>query len=219
MIPNATRFLSLFLLVCLPSPIFAAISMEIQDSEAAPGSSGFFDVFVSNSDALGVDIGGFSFELLIGGASGVSFTSVATTPTTEPYIFAGTGAVDVLGANFSDDAFPNTSFVAKDLAILVLGATLDPNETLSLGRVTYDLDPTVSPGTVIPVTFGSFTDLSDPFTLPIAFSTDNGAITAASSTSTVPEPSTFVMSLILMGCVGAGVWRTRRRKTLASKSP
>ncbi len=177
--------------------------VTLRDSFAVPGGIGFFDVVVDNPTAASIDIGGFSFDLAVPPGSGVLFTGVTTNPTTNSYIFAGTGIVDFLGVPFSADAFPNSSFIAADAAFLTTGETLNPGDTFALGRVFFSLDSGTPSGTAIAVSLGQFTDLSDPLGAPIAFSSVNGTITA------VPEPSSWALGTLLT--VGWSASRLRRR--------
>jgi hypothetical protein len=188
----------------------ADLIVSLPDVVADPGTSASFDVLLTNPDAIAVAIGGFTIDLSVNPLAGVQFTGVATSPTDQPYMFAGTGAVDAASFPFSFDVFPNAAFTASDIAFTVLSETLGPGETFSLGRVMFEVAGDAVPGLVVPVTLGAFTGLADEQGSPVDFTIDNGSIRISGASTPVPEPSSLVISLAL-GLIAAGnAWRRRR---------
>src|SRR6266436_2978754 len=105
----AALALAAFPLWAAPGTARADLILQIQDSIAAPGGTGSFDVILKNPGAS-VNVGGFGIELSVPAGTGVTFTGVNTdTAPAEPYIF-GT----LQSPPFSFDTFPNMQFSATD---------------------------------------------------------------------------------------------------------
>ena len=191
--PLAAPLAALLLGWALPAQ--AALTIEVEPSTAAPGSTGSFDVILADSGGT-FNVASFSVELSINGASGVTFSAVDATTTAAPYLF-GT----IQNPPLSFDTFPNNAdFTASDSYNPAPGfVTLNTNDRFGLVHVTYEVAPGTQPGTVVPVSFtpGGNTDLSTVTGGAILFATADGTITVA----TVPEPGSAVLlglgSLIL----------------------
>ncbi len=82
---------------------------------ATPGSSGSFDVTITNTNAAGgtsYNVASDVVELALTGLSGVNFTSVSIA-TADPYIYGSNSATN-FGSTFSYSTFPGTSFETFD---------------------------------------------------------------------------------------------------------
>jgi hypothetical protein len=184
----------------------ADLLMQVSDSTALVGGTGSFEVSLTSTGGS-FDVAGFSFELSVLGASGVTFTGVDTSTVINPYIFGTFQSPPP----FSFDTFPNTSFTASDVDFALPGfTTLNSGDTFALGRVTYQIAANATPGpaTVSFLDLGVATSLSDVTGASIAFTTSNGTIDIRPNG--VPEPSTLLVTAI--GMSSAWVFRRRRAK-------
>src|SRR5450631_1810049 len=75
-------------LLSLAAPARADIILSVQSVAGAPGSSGNFDVLLTNTGPSIQNIAGFAFELSTADTN-ITFTDVTTSTTTASYIFAG----------------------------------------------------------------------------------------------------------------------------------
>lgn len=199
----------------------ANIVMRLADFQQSPSGTGSFEVLLDNNGVSSVYVAGFSFQLDLPTPSGVQYQGVSTATVSAPYVFAGVGGETFLGAgnfDFSNDAFPNTSFSASDIdwlssaadpvnpglpAIEVAGGT-----TFGLGLVTYSFLPG-GPGGLVPVNFvGAGTSLSNANGDPITFTAEGGNI----ELQAVPEPSTFAIGLLAAGAIALAARRRRVSK-------
>jgi len=180
----------------------ADLILSAQSVQAKVGTSGAFDVSLTNTGPNSVTVGGFSFRVSVNNP-GITLTQINTS-TAIPYIFAGqslSGPIITTPGNL-----PGQSMSASD-ARLTGGTLLAPGATLGLGHVLFNLSsglpPGVYPVTITPPGFGSLTSLSDPNGNPLPLGTAiNGTITA------VPEPASL---LLLVAATGFVVVSRRRR--------
>jgi hypothetical protein len=188
---------------------FVLVSPDVQ---AAPGTSGTFDITVTNTNIPGggdFDVNSFFVELALPGLPGVHFNGV-TISTVTPYIFTSSGTLQPGADPFSTDTFPNTGFIASDSEFGPLGSrTVTPGAVFGVAHVSYSVDPGVLPGGA-PLSFGGATSASDSVGGLIPFGTVVGDFTVLP----VPEPS----SLVLMASgsalvVLAGIRRRSRKAT------
>lgn len=182
------------------------------NNDVMPGDSGSFDVSIANDGPGPVDIAGFTIDLSVTPTPGVSFTDVGTNSTSTDYLFFGVGAVEFgffpfPPFPFTSDLFPNTAFLASDLASLAPSVELAAGEVKTLGKVSFELGPSASGGDVFTVGFGAMTGLSDPFGGFITdFTTQDGTV------SVIPEPGALaVWSLLAALGITVGWWRRKRR--------
>ena len=128
------------------------------------------------------DIGGFQFRLTAAGAAGVSFTDADASTATSGYIYAGAAGLAYNPASAVD-------FTANDIG----ARTLQPGDTVGLGRVTFDVSANAGPP--VDILFSQAvtdTTLYDSLgmTLPGTYQFGNGSVTP------VPEP-------VLVGALAA----------------
>lgn len=179
--------LAAVLLAFAACPARAQLAITALDSTAQSGGTGSFDIVLQDLGGT-FQIGGFSLELSVPGASGITFTAVDTL-TTDAYLF---GALQSLP--FSFDSFPNTTFSASDTDFTAPGyVTLNPGDLYGLAHVSYSV-LAGTPGGAVTVSLldvGGGTSLSDDAGNPVSFSATNGTITVQ---SVVPEPSAFALA-------------------------
>lgn len=160
-----------------------------QSVAAAPGSSGSFDVLISNNGGT-FDVAGDTVELSLTGISGVSFTS-ASISTTTPYIYVNSATLNG-GGPLSLDTFPNTHFTASDTEFAAPGfRTVSSGAMFGLAHVDYSVASNASVGSVGSLVIGPGTSLSDTTGAPIAFTGSNGTFSVLSPA--VPEPTSVIL--------------------------
>jgi PEP-CTERM motif len=169
--------------------------ITVENATASLGVTSSLDILLAN-DATATDsmtIAGFSVDLTVPSASGITFIEADAAPSTT-YIFAG----NCLG--FLPTITP-TEVQANDLAAIG-GTLLAPGDPpFGLAHITFTADPGIAPG-VIPVTLIDYqagTSLSNTDGINLGFAIKNGQITVTGSA--VPEPSSIVMAAtgILLG--------------------
>lgn len=188
----------------------AAIVVSAETVSAAPGSTGYVEVFLQNSSAVPEELSAFSGDLVLSG-SGVRFTGVDD-QTTRPYVFGseGTGVL-------SFDSFPNTGFIASDISLNAAGfVSLLPGATYGLARVQFDVASAASGG-LRPITFkiGPTTELVNELGVPYAapnLAFTSGGINVLGPVAAVPEPSSTAIFLIGSGSTILAA-RKRSRRT------
>jgi len=173
---------------------------------AAAGSSGAFDVTITNTNGTNgtsYDVAGDTVELGLTGPSGVNFTGVSIA-TADTYIYAVSATTQ--GSVFSYSTFPGTVLETFDFDVSSVGfREIDPGQTFGLVHVTYSVAAGAAPGTGS-LTFGPDTSLSDPTGANIAdFTAPAGSFTVSS----VPEPSSLI--LLAAGVVAVSLCRARKR--------
>jgi PEP-CTERM motif len=196
MTPAFVLTLAALLLAFGPAPARADLVLIVENSTAPVGGTGSFDVLLlSTLETFGV--GGFSVELSVPAASGVTFTAVDTNTTAALYLF-GT----LQSPPFSFSTFPTTDFIASDLDASAPGfVNVTPAGPFGLEHVTYSVTPGSAPGpvtvSIVGLSGGAPTTLiSDVGGGAIPFTPVNGTITITA----VPEPSSlWLMSVALIG--------------------
>jgi hypothetical protein len=197
------------------APARAGLVIQVDSATAPAGGSGTFDVVLGDTSGT-FQIGGFSIELTVPGASGVTFTAADTNTSPEVYVF---GTYQSSPLPFATGPFPNTDFVAGDADLTPPGfVTLNSGDLVGLAHVSFSVANGTPPGpvTVSLVSSGGNTSLSDGDGNPVAFTTQNGTITINS----VPEPSTLVLGALgTMLCMGYSHRRRFVRWKARSKVP
>jgi PEP-CTERM motif len=171
---------------------------------AAAGSSGSFDVVITNENPAGGDsffVAGHSLDLALSGLPGVMFTDV-TIATAIPYLFVLSGTTQGAGP-LSLDSFPNTAFLTSDSEFASPGfAEIAPGKSFGIAHVSFSVGPNAASGDR-GLILGAGTSLSDIAGAPVEFTTGNGML----SISAVPEPSAWL--LLASGLVCSFVFRRR----------
>jgi len=204
--PRRSRMLVLAVLALAVSAGWAApgradLIVEVPNIQASAGSSGSFDVLLTNTGPDSPQVASYNVELSLTGPPGVQFTG-ATIGTVTPYIFQVSG-----GPPLSFDPFPNTDFTASDSEFASpFFDTIAPGETVGLVHVLFSVDANapLGGGTIDVVAAG--TQFSDSDFGVFASSALAGTFTV------VPEPSTF----LLFGFAGIALagWRLWRRSPI-----
>jgi len=118
-------------------------------SVVTPGETdGAFDVLITNTTgSASVDIAAFTFQATVSDTD-ISLNSADTSPTADPYIFAGDSfddingfTLDVPNANIPPQTLTGIDLTNDDANIVLTGG-----ETLSLGEVLFSVAPGAAPG-------------------------------------------------------------------------
>ncbi len=124
----------------------AGLLISVPNVTATPGSSGSFDVTITNTTGgTSYNIASDIVELSLTGPSGVNFTGVSIA-TADTYIYGGNSATN-FGSTFSFSTFPGTGFETYDYLYSLGAQTIAPGQTFGLVHVTYSVDPSAMPGT------------------------------------------------------------------------
>jgi hypothetical protein len=193
-----------------------------------PGFGGTLELNLLNpaANTQALNVAGFQFELQAPSGSGVLFTNATTSTAAAAYIFAGNSIADsFFGGSLiiSPPPPPPTNVLLGFDTVATPGTftTLNPGQTAGLGLISFSVDANSAPG-VIPISIIPFdintapngTLISDNNGAPIAFTMSDGSITISAG-SVVPEPSTFVLTVVgIGGCVLLSLmrhWRDRWR--------
>jgi hypothetical protein len=184
------------------------------DLTATPGSTGSFDVLLTNTNPTGgasYDVAGDSFQLQLSGPLDASFTDVSINTVAAPYIYVTSGTTQG-GGPLSLDTFPNMLFTASDSEFASPGfRTVNPGDVFGLAHVSYSISST-TPNGIDTISFSnvSLTDINGN-AIPVSIS--NGVIAVGMA---IPEPSALIQgaTAALIG-LGASWWRLRVRRTRA----
>lgn len=184
------------------------LSMTVNSSTTAVGTTGAFEVSLSNSSLAtsSASVAAFSIDVTVPTGSGITFTGANET-TTDPFIFG----VNNFGLFSTVTALEVT---ANDFTISG-STTIAPGAKVGLINVTYSVAPSASstPITVSIVNVGTFTTLADGSNPAqnVVFTPVNGPINLTGIIGNpVPEPSSLLMGATAI-VVGAGFWRSRRQ--------
>jgi hypothetical protein len=202
LISTTTPAILAIAVLLLSVPARADIVLSIEDVTGAPGSTGAFDVLLTNTGPSSQNIAATNFELTTGDAN-ITFNDVTTNTTTAPYIFPS--------SFFGPDIITFTTgqtIEAGDVDATFVGTDVAAGATYGIGSVSYSIDPGAVSGEVAEVDFVAYpqTSLSDSGGNNVPFTAESGTITV--QTSTIPEPSA---ALPLVGAVLLGVSLIRRR--------
>jgi hypothetical protein len=185
------------------------------DVTPTPGSSGSFDVLLTNTNSAGgasYDVAVDSFRLALSGALSANFTDVSINTVAASYIYVTSGTTQG-GGPLSSDSFPNMVFTASDSEFASPGfRTLKPGDVIGLAHVSYAVDSTTSNG-LDTITFlnASLTDIAGA---DISVTSANGSMRVG--VASIPEPSALFQGATA-AFVGFGMfwWRRRKRSTIA----
>jgi hypothetical protein len=202
-----TVVLACVLLSARPGAAATIISVSNVTNVPVGSTGNTLEVDLTNTGPSAVEIGAFSFEIAVTQAT----FQQADVMTANPYIFAG----DSLFGPIISTSAPGPVLDASDVFdVIDSGVTLGPGTTVGLGRVFFDVSPSATPGSVLPVLLqGSDiqTSLADFAGNDVAITTLNdGSITLSSGgTAAVPEPSKW--ALLGMAAATLAGWQWRRR--------
>jgi hypothetical protein len=188
----------------IPVPAKASSILSIESVSGAPGSTGTFDVLLTNTGPSSQNIAVFNFELTTSDTN-ITFSGVFTSTTTATYIFPSS----FFGPNITTFA-TGQSVEASDVDATFIGTNIGSGATYGLGNVSYSISPGALNGEIAEIDFVAFpgTSLADSGANNVGFTAESGSITAESSS--VPEPSTTVP---FAGALLLGAWLIRRRAT------
>ena len=191
-------------ILLLSVPAKGDIVLSIESVTGAPGSTGVFDVLLTNTGSSSVNVAGSNFELTTADTN-ITFTDVTTSTTTAAYIFPDS----LFGPDITTFAI-SQSVEAGDLDATGNGTDVAAGATYGLGSVSFSIDPGATDGEIAEIDFADFpnTSLSDSAGANVDFTPTSGTITVQTSSTTVPEPST---ALPLAGAVLFAAWLIRRR--------
>jgi hypothetical protein len=182
---------------------------------ATPGSSGSFDVLLTNTSAsTSFDVSTDSFQLGLSGPVDASFTAVSIA-TVAQYLYVTSSTTVPGGSPLSLDTFPNTLFTASDSEFASPGfRVVMPGQTFGLANVSYSISATTPNGidtlTLLNV---SLTDINGN-DIPVV--PTNGSIHVGPAV--IPEPSTLIQATTAAGAGLAAQWLRRRMGRRERKS-
>ena len=175
------------LLLLAPQVKGDGIVLSVEDVSATAGSSGTFDVLLTNDGTTTQNIAVVAFGLTTTDTN-ISFNDVTTGTTTAPYIFpvSAFGPDIVLAASNQ-----SVSALDEDGSAAFTGTDVAPGATYALGSVSYTIAGGASSGEIADIDFVDYptTSLSDAAANNVDFTAESGTITVQ-TLSTVPEPST-----------------------------
>jgi len=191
--------------ILLSIPARADIVLSVESVTGAPGSSGTFDVLLTNTGTSSQNIAVFNFELTTADTN-ITFTDVTTSTTTAPYIFPSS----FFGPDITTPPINPGTVEAGDVDATFAGTDVAPGAIYGLGNVSFSISSGATNGEIAQIDFAAFpsTSLADSSGDTVGFTPQSGAITVQTSSTTVPEPST---ALPLAGAVLLGAWLIRRR--------
>jgi hypothetical protein len=192
----------------LSVPAKGDIILSIESVAGSPGSTGAFDVLLTNTGTLSQNIAAFNFFLTTANTD-ITFTDVTTGTTTAAYIFPASG----LGPDIITSA-PGQTVQASDFDATFNGTDVAAGATYGLGSVLFSIGPGAANGETAQIDISAFpaTSLSDSGGINVPFSTESGTI-SVQTTSTVPEPAT-ALPLAAALLIAAFLARKRRRHTV-----
>jgi hypothetical protein len=212
---SAVVIASLAAALGLATPCRADLLIFAPALSAQQGSTGTFDVLITNNNAVGgasYDIAGDTVQLSLTGTSGVTFTFASIATVADPYIYVSSGTLPINGGGpLSSDVFPNTTFHATDTEFNPPGfRTINPGDTFGLVHVGYSIagDAALGLGNLV---LGPDTGLADTNGGPITtFTNANGTLTVTPGAPSTPEPSALVLLASGAGLGLIGFARRRR---------
>jgi hypothetical protein len=171
---------------------------------ASPGSSGAFDVFLTNTGPGSISIQGFQFEVTTADTD-ITFTDITINPVVAPYMFAGNSLL-AIGSSILEVP-PSTAQDAQALDLSADGTStiIGSGVEFGLGEVLFSIASNAAPTTAV-INFGAATSLSDAAGGSIPFQPVAGGLTIT-GTSATPEPATAGM----LGATLLGLIALRRR--------
>jgi hypothetical protein len=192
----------------------AGLVLSVQNVRASAGSSGSFDMIITNNTATG----GASYlvasdvvKVGLTGTTGVQFSGVSIS-TAMPYIFPVSGTTQG-GGPLSTSTFPGTSFTASDSdfeTTAPYARMISAGQTYGLAHILYSV-AAGAVGSAGSISIDpALSGLSDPNFTAVAFTVTNGSFTVTGAA--VPEPSTMLMTAAgaVLASIGRRLPRTKR---------
>jgi hypothetical protein len=201
---TAAAFMVAFWMSPAPARASVGLTFEAPTLQAAQGSTGSFDVLISDNAGASFDLAAESVELGISG-SGVEFTDT-TINTVTPYVFSPSFDVDNgFSLDATGDPYPKNDFITSDLSDALAGIVINDGDTFGIVNVSYSVDPDAALGdrTLTIESIGAGTSTSDQFGNAVPFDTVDGVLTVVP----VPEPASFTLAVL------AAPLLMRRRRT------
>jgi PEP-CTERM motif len=166
----------------------ADIVLSVESVTGAPGSTGAFDVLLTNTGTTSQNIAAFNFELTTANTD-ITFTDVTTNTATAAYIFPSS----FFGPDITALAAGQT-VQAGDFDSTFNGTDVGPSGVFGLGSVAFSIAPGAVNGETAEIDISAFpaTNLSDSNFGNVDFTTTPGTITVQTS-STVPEPNSILL--------------------------
>jgi hypothetical protein len=189
----------------------ADLVLEAPTFNATPGSSGKFDLLITNNGSTPVELAADGIEL--GVPAGIHFTAADITTAT-PYVFPSSFD-DINGFTLSLDPFPTTDFTVSDVDNAPSSSvTINPGDTFGIADISYTIDPTAAPGNY-ELSFEHIppaTSLSDAAGHAIPFTTSNGSINVIAATPVpLPSPLGIGLTLIVTGLATTQIGKHRHK--------
>lgn len=168
------------------------------------GSTGAFDVLLTNTGTSNVALGVFTFEVATT-STDIAFTDVTTATVANPYIFGLDSLIgpDIVGTATDQDITAFDLDAAGD-------ATIGALSTVGLGHVLFKVSGNASSGTVDLQLVSTGTSLATSAGAPVTIDTLTPAQVQTTASTTVPEPSGLGL---LSACLLLG-WRVRRLRRI-----
>jgi hypothetical protein len=191
------------------APAKGDIILSFEPVTDAPGSTGTFDVLLTNSGPSSQNIAGFNFELTTANTD-ITFTDVTTATTTATYIFSDS----LFGPDITTIASGQTA-EAADVDATGNGTNVGAGATFGLGSVSFSISPGATNAETAQIDFSPFpaTSLSDMNSLNVGFTAESGTITVASAVA-VPEPVGSGFQEFALAIAALLLFRGRIRRTL-----
>ena len=214
--PLGAMAAAVVLLGAIGHPVTARADLVVEvvpaNTNVTAGSAGTLELDLLNtSSTQSFNVAGFQFELQVPSSSGVLFTNATTSTTAATYIFAGNSIADSLfGGSLivSPPPPPATSDLLGFDTVATPGTftTLNPGNSFGLGLISFTVGASAAPG-IVPVSIIPFdintapsgTQISDNLGNSIPFTASDGTITIQAGTIVVPEPSTFMVAVVIGG--------------------
>ena len=182
--------LSLLAAVGFHGNMRADVIISAPSVTALPGSSGDFDILVTNTGTSAVPVGAFTFDISTA-SSTVDFTGASTITTAAEYIFAGNSFDAING--FPLATRTRQELTASDVPENAGQDILNAGISRSLGKVFYTIAPSATFTEVDIVFSRNGTSISDEYGNPVPATTVHGQIALA------PEPR---QTAIVLACLG-----------------
>lgn len=194
--------LAAFIALFAATPTRAGIVVTAQSVGATDGA---FDVFLTNTGPLAVNVAAFSFEVNVS-SSLIDFTDANISTTTSPYIFAGNSLFgpDILTSITNG----GQTLDAGDATFDASNVSVAASASVGLGHVLFTTSGTLIGDATVSFT-GLPTSLSDAAGADVPITTFvDGTI---SGVAVIPEPSTLTLASTGFAIWGA-TWFVRRSR-------